>query len=234
MKPKMEDEKLFDGYALNYDTDLARGIRLSGENKEYFAEQRIIRLTQYMESIEILPRRILDFGCGIGTAAPFLRKFHPDAFLSGVDISADSIALAKRFNTDDQSSFFTLDSYTPQGDMDLVYCNGVFHHIPPGERPGALQCVRDSLGTKGIFSFWENNPWNPGTRLVMSRIPFDRDAVTISAHAAVKMLKENGFAILSVSHWFVFPSVLSWLRFTESFLSNLPVGAQYQVLCRKI
>ena len=39
----------------------------------------------------------------------------------------------------------------------------------------------DALRPGGLFAFWENNPWNPGTRLVMSRIPFDRDAITLSA-----------------------------------------------------
>ena len=40
-----------------------------------------------------------------------------------------------------------------------------------------------ALLTGGVLALFENNPWNPGTRLVMKRIPFDRNAQTISPRA---------------------------------------------------
>src|SRR6059036_11455 len=45
------------------------------------------------------------------------------------------------------------------------------------------------------ISFWENNPWNPGTRLVMSRIPFDRDAVPLSPPEVRRLVLTAGFRL---------------------------------------
>ena len=82
------------------------------------------------------------------------------------------------------------------------------------------------------MAFWENNPWNPGTRYVMSRIPFDRDAITLTPPEARRMLQAGGFDILRTDFLFIFPRVFSWFRGVEPFLVQLPLGAQYQVLCR--
>jgi hypothetical protein len=68
---------------------------------------------------------------------------------------------------------------------------------------------------RGIFAFWENNPWNPGTRYVMSRIPFDRDAITVSAIEARGLLRAGGFEVIRTDFLFIFPKFLSWLLFME-------------------
>jgi SAM-dependent methyltransferase len=117
--------------------------------------------------------------------------------------------------------------------VDLVYCNGVFHHIPPVERAGAVNYILRCLRPGGIFALWENNPWNPGTQYVMHRCDFDRDAVKISPPGAVRMLRSGGFEILRTDYRFFFPRTLSWLRSLEPALAKVPVGGQYQVLARK-
>ena len=105
--------------------------------------------------------------------------------------------------------------------------------FPPNERTQALNCIYRALRPGGLLAFWENNPWNPGTRYVMSRIPFDRDAITLSAPQARAMLRTAGFTLLRTEFLFVFPSVLRSLRKLEPRLARLPLGAQYQVLCQK-
>jgi SAM-dependent methyltransferase len=228
------DENVFDGHAQSYDADLTKGIKLSGESKEFFAEERIIRLSHEINVHGRHPDTLLDFGCGVGTATPFFLKYFPDIAVTGVDVSRESISIAKKSAQSIPSAqFFTLDEFQPRGNFDLAFCNGVFHHIPPFDRPAALSLVRENLSSEGLFSFWENNPYNPGTRMVMSRIEFDRDAITLSAGAAVKLLKTNGFEPLSVMHWFIFPSFLKRLRILEPQLSRFPLGAQYHVLCEK-
>ena len=119
------------------------------------------------------------------------------------------------------------------GEMDLAFCNGVFHHIPLAERADAVRWVHQSLRPKGFFAFWENNPWNPGTRYVMSRIPFDRDAITLSPPESRRLLSAGGFEILRTDFLFFFPRWLGWLRRIEPRLTGLPLGAQYLVLTRK-
>ena len=61
----------------------------------------------------------------------------------------------------------------PPSQIDLVFCNGVFHHILPQGRGAVLDYVKSCLKPGGLFALWENNPWNPGTRYVMNRVSFD-------------------------------------------------------------
>jgi hypothetical protein len=84
-----------------------------------------------------------------------------------------------------------------------------------------------------VFAVFENNPWNPGTRLVMRRIPFDRDAETLSPPAGRRLLRSAGFEVLRTDFVFFFPRALHILRPLERRLARLPLGAQYLVLARK-
>jgi SAM-dependent methyltransferase len=223
----------FDEYADNYDAALARGVSVSGEDKEFFARGRIAWLASCLEHMGAHTRSVLDFGCGTGAAAPlFLELLEVDSVI-GVDTSIKSIETATKAYGRPQVRFFPTSEYSLGGQIDMAFCNGVFHHIPRAERAAAVEYVRGALAAGGLFAFWENNPWNPGTRYVMSRIPFDRDAVTLSAIESRRLLRLGGFEILRTDFLFVFPRVLGALRLIEPYISRLPMGAQYQVLCRK-
>jgi SAM-dependent methyltransferase len=153
--------------------------------------------------------------------------------ITGVDVSEKSRAAARHLNGSSRARFLSFQEYEPREEIDLAFCNGVFHHISAGERAAALKYIHRLLRPGGVFALWENNPWNPGTRLVMSRIPFDKDAVTLSAREARSMLCAAGFEILRTDFLFIFPKALRRLRFIEPMVSRLPLGAQYQMLCRK-
>lgn len=223
----------FDAYAKNYDAALAQGISVSGEGKDFFARGRIEWLAKCFKKLGFKPTSILDFGCGTGSAAPHLAEVLSPQKITGIDISEQSVALAKQHYESSSVNFEILRDYKPIACYDLAFCNGVFHHIPPSERAGAVKCIYDSVRPGGYFAFWENNPWNPGTRYVMSRIPFDRDAILVSAPEARRLLRAGGFDIVQTDFLFIFPRALSWCRRLEPSLSRLPFGAQYQVLCRK-
>ena len=147
-------------------------------------------------------------------------------------VSAESIAVARQTNSAPGLQFLCTSEWTPDGSIDLAFTNGVFHHIPPAERPACFAVIRRALKPGGLFAFWENNPWNPGTQIVMSRCAFDEHAIKISPREAKKMLSSAGFKILRTDSLFYFPRRLSFLRPAEAWLSWLPLGGQYQVLCR--
>jgi SAM-dependent methyltransferase len=223
----------FDAFVESYDQALDRGISVSGEGRDYFAEGRVSFLADSLRALSFSASRVMDFGCGRGTTAPFLiQHLKPRAFL-GVDVSEESIAFARQVPLEVTARYESLQEYKPAGDIDLIYSNGTFHHIPPEHRPAALEVLWRALRPGGIFALWENNPWNPGTRYVMSRIPFDRDAVTLSAPEARHMLRAAGFTVRRTNFLFIFPRVLKFLRPLENRLSRLPLGAQYQVLAVK-
>jgi hypothetical protein len=110
----------------------------------------------------------------------------------------------------------------------------VFHHILPPQRPEALALVNKALRPGGLFSFWENSPWSLATRYVMSRCEFDRDAIMLTPPEARALLRNGGFEILRTDFRFIFPRALRAFRKIEDFVYRLPLGTQYQVLCRKI
>ena len=99
----------------------------------------------------------------------------------------------------------------------------------PALSPSSMRALRPG----GLFAFWENNPWNPGTRMIMRRIPFDRDAVMVAPAAARRLLIDGGLEVVSTEFRFYFPAPLRRLRPLEPHLRRLPLGAQYLVLARK-
>jgi len=222
----------FDAYAATYDATLARGLSISGEDKIYFARSRVRWLSRCLSRLSQRPRTIMDFGCGTGSAIPFLSDAFQVESLVGVDASTESLAIA-RATHGTRAVLIPLAEYRPTDRFDLIFCNGVFHHISPGDRAAAVDKLYSSLRPGGLFAFWENNPWNPGARYVMRRIPFDDDAITLSPPAARRLLREGGFEILRTDFLFLFPRLLSFLRWLEPYLASLPLGAQYEILCRK-
>jgi SAM-dependent methyltransferase len=221
----------FDEYADRYEDALQRGLAVSGESSEYFARGRIAFLAEQLRRSGVAVARVMDFGCGTGVAIPFLRESFRGATVIGLDVSTRSLAKARAENPGVQ--FFEPQNFEPRGDIDLVYCNGVFHHIPLPERASAVQLIRRALRPGGVFALWENNPWNPGTQWVMSRIPFDRDAIKLSPPGAQSLVTNAGFAVRSVDFLFFFPKLLQVFRPIERYLHRLPLGAQYQVLAER-
>jgi SAM-dependent methyltransferase len=234
MKAARPDDRTFDAYAQEYDDALQQGLSVSGEDKLYFAQGRIRWLARGLSALHFAPRIALDFGCGTGTAVPLLIEHLGVTRVHGIDTSPESLAVARRRIDPRQASFFLRDDYVPSGSADLVFTNGVFHHIPPEERPAAVRYAFDALRPGGLLAFWENNPLNPGTRYVMSRIPFDRDAIPLTSREARALLRAGGFRIRSVDYLFIFPRLLKFLRPLEPVLSAWPLGAQYQVLAEKV
>lgn len=229
--PKSE----FDRYAGNYEQALQHGLRASGEASDYFAKGRVewvrYRLGRQTHDGEL--KSGMDFGCGTGNSVSHLSSILGLSKIVGLDTSEDSLHEARRRYNQVNFSFANPFAYRPTGDLDIVFCNGVFHHIPIEARPKALEVIHSSLRPGGWFAFWENNPWNPGTRYVMSRIPFDRDAITLSITQATQMIRDNKFCVLSVDTRFYFPRIVKWMRPIESWLCKLPFGAQYLVLAQK-
>ena len=234
MKPALHNPATgFDAYARQYDAALEQGLAVSGEGKQFFARGRVAWLARCLDSLRFRPRAVLDFGCGTGTSVPLFFELLGAREVTGVDVSAASLAVAQDRHGAADVRFIHLHDWQPDPTADLVFCNGVFHHVPPVERAGVVDRIFAALRPGGLFAFWENHPYNPGTRYVMSRIPFDRDAIMLSPPEARRLLKAGGFEVVRTDFLFIFPRMLSWLRWIEPWVSRLPFGAQYQVLCRK-
>lgn len=231
--PPAIDPPGFDAYAGDYDAALMRGVSVSGESKEFFARGRLAWLRRCLDRTGFRATRVMDYGCGTGSATPFVFAELGAERLVGVDISESSLAVARKTHGSEQALFLQMSAFPADASFDLVFCNGVFHHIPLDVRPACIDYIVRCLRPGGLFALWENNPWNPGTQIVMSRIPFDRDAIKLSPPVARRLVSAGGLEVISTTFQFIFPSFLGVLRGLERPLARLPLGAQYQVLARK-
>jgi len=223
----------FDRYAARYDEVLNAALAATGEDAAFFLRGRAQWLARCLAARSVRAQSLLDFGCGVGSAAPvFLDVLGVDSIL-GVDVSPGVVDAARRDHGSPRVHFALRDEQEPDGRFDLAFTNGVFHHIPRAEQAAAAAYVFRTLRPGGLLAFWENNPWNPGTQYVMSRCAFDRDAVTLAPRTARRLLRAAGFEVLRTDFLFVFPRSLHSFRPLEPFLTRWPIGAQYQVLGRK-
>ncbi len=225
----------FDAVALNYEEALQRGLSLSGESSAYFATARATwtrkRLDRFGVSQSL--RLGIDFGCGTGNSIPHLQHILGCERVVGLDPSTQSLRVARSTHPGSSIQFYTPDAYRARGEADLVFCNGVFHHIPLDERTGVMETIASLLRPGGVFAYWENNCWNPGTRMLMKRIAFDRDAIPISIPRSRRLLEIAKFQVVCTDTCFYFPRALTWLRVFEPYLCKIPLGAQYLCLARK-
>ncbi len=223
----------FDRHAESYDSDLSQAISVSGEDKDYFARGRIQWLSECLGKTKNRPRYLMDFGCGTGSATPHLLDLLKVQSILGIDISSKSLDLARQVHGSRYVQFLLLDQYHPIEQIDLVVSNGAFHHIPVDQRASTVNYIFRSLRPGGLLALWENNPWNPGTRYVMSQCAFDEDAIPLTSSETRRLVQDGGFEILRTDFLFIFPKMLACFRGIEPLVSRLPLGAQYQVLCRR-
>jgi SAM-dependent methyltransferase len=226
-------EELFDKSA-EYDEMLNKGISLSGEDKYFFIHGRFADLANNIPPGKKI-NRVLDFGCGVGDATVLLKKYFPGASITGNDTAPEALKYAREKNSDGGTiQYIEIKDFAIKNEFDLCFVNGVFHHIPLEQRAGAMKMIYDALKPGGLFCLYENNPLNPGTKMVMSRIPFDKDAITIVPSGARRMLLEAGFKIkIKPRFLFYFPKALGLFRPLEKLFVHIPLGAQYYFLVEK-
>jgi SAM-dependent methyltransferase len=222
----------FDQYAKNYNQVVDAALSATGEGKDYFANARVQWIAEHLKRRGDSPKVLLDYGCGNGANAELLIEKLKLESLIGVDVSEKSIMEARR-TAAPEAIFSTINERSPDERADLAYCCGVFHHIVPEERSAALDYVYLSLKPGGVFTFFEHNPWNPGTRHIMANCEFDQDAITISPKEAVQLLRSAGFEILGREFLFFFPRWLGVFRRLEPSLAKIPLGGQYVVEGRR-
>ena len=216
----------FDPHA--YEEQLARGLKLSGESAEYFSTERIHHVVDVCRGRALAPRKILEWGCGLGANLRLLGDAFPKSELCGVDVSREMLAAAQR-EFDGRATFLHVNTCSMEREFDLVFVNGVFHHIPPSDRQGIMNHIHRVLVPGALLAVFDNNPLNPGAMWVMKRIEFDRDAQPLTSCSMQRLVRGAGFTDLNVRYHFYFPRALKGLRWSEPWLARVPLGAQYVV-----
>lgn len=238
-KKNNEEASGFDSWAEDYSNILDKFTSKSGENSIFFVELKMKLLRDYFNNKANSHLKILDFGCGTGRTAKFVKKYFPKSEFFGVDPSKKSIAVAKK-NYPKKNypnySFDTLD--TKRGlnlkrKFDIIFSAVVFHHISPRQRKAALRQILNSLKDGGFFVLFEHNPYNPLVLKIVKDCPFDKGVVLIKPQQARYLFQEANLKIEKQAYYFFFPRFLSFLRWSERLLAGIPLGAQYMLVGRK-
>ncbi|MFP4580469.1 MAG: class I SAM-dependent methyltransferase [Candidatus Sumerlaeia bacterium] len=219
----------FDPYAKDYQDELDGILKASGESTEYFAEYKSRWLIHRLRKNP--PQKILDYGCGIGLASLYLARYFPEARVTAFDPSAESLEQArKRLGKSVELVHRPADL---DSDYDLVLLANVIHHVQPNDRPALMDQMTRLVRPGGRLLIWEHHPWNPMTRRVVAKVPFDKDAVLIGMGEGKRLLRQYGFTIERGDYVIFFPRFAAWLRWMEPYLAWLPMGAQYALMARR-
>jgi SAM-dependent methyltransferase len=178
------------------------------------------------------PESVLDFGTGVGNSWPFLAEVFPNAKITGLDVSAKSLAVAEgRFPGVARAVCYDGGEIPlAESQFDLIFSACVFHHIDGSEHVPLFKRLKRLLRPGGLMVTFEHNPINPLTRYIVSTCPFDENAILIASRDLKRRQIEAGFAKVDVAYTGFFPRFLSALRSFEPYLKRLPVGAQYYTL----
>jgi SAM-dependent methyltransferase len=218
-------EPEFDRFAHDYDRVLAGSLAGAADEGERFAEYKVGEMA--LQIAASTPRRILDFGCGVGRSLRFLARYFPDAHVHGYDPSPVSLEQARVRVP--EAELVTDSALLPTAFFDAILVANVFHHIPTAQRAAAMATCGRVLAPGGSLFIFEHNPLNPVTRRVFDRCPFDVGAVMLPRPEVVALGRRAGLAITRSAYTLFLPfSNRGWLR-AQRLLSWLPAGAQYYV-----
>jgi ubiquinone/menaquinone biosynthesis C-methylase UbiE len=228
----------FDSYAPGYREVINSACCVSGEDYDFFIRFRIARMKRklIMDGVNIKDLRIFDLGCGIGVAERILREQFNDAIIVGADLSCKSLMQAIRQGLSHAGFICASGDALPlnDGSIDLIYCNGVFHHTPAENRLKVLRELYRILKPDGQVFISENNPANPLMMQAMAKNPFDSNVLAIRPRDLAMLVKQSGFSHLKIFYYFWFPHWLRFLRWSEPILEWLPFGAQYFVWAKRV
>ncbi|HYP49205.1 MAG TPA: class I SAM-dependent methyltransferase, partial [Thermoleophilaceae bacterium] len=168
-------------------------------------------------------RDVLEAGCGIGTdAVEFARA---GARYTGIDMTPAAIALARRrFSLEGLEGRLLEGSVTalpfPDSSFDLVYSNGVLHHVEDTERAlGEIHRVLRPGGT-ALVMVYHRNSLNYRFTIMIVRRALAAVLVLPGAVRAVARLTGESREVIEGHRRLIAEHGLAYLRDRALFLSN--------------
>ena len=222
----------FDSFAETYEQEVAAATRFAGMPQRVFLEAKLGHMLEKLQQrFDDLARlRVLDVGCGTGLADQLLKAHLPK--LMGVDVSEKVLQVAKVRNPEIDYQHLT-DDILPfeNGSFDVVFAICVWHHVPTHAWKKFLSEISRVVAPKGVLLIYEHNPWNPLTRVTVSRCAFDADSVLLTAPQAARNIRLAGFGSVTVDYLLFLPFRTRVTEFFErKIFRKIPLGAQY-ALC---
>lgn len=218
----------FDDFVNTYVDQTQNLTTFFNKDRDYFDLYKIDILKEITKGIK--PKKILDFGCGIGLCLRFIIKKFNHSKIYAFDESKKSQAYAKKNYP--KAKFLNSRNLKNQK-YDIIFVSGVFHHVQIKKRKKLILELRKMLSEKGNIFITEHNPYNPVTRKIVSECAYDKDAILLKKSNLVNLLKSNDFKDFNTGYCLFFPEFLKFFRPLEKYIRWLPFGGQYFVSARK-
>ncbi|MFN3447789.1 MAG: methyltransferase [Roseococcus sp.] len=161
-------------YGFPYSEAFARGLHaahgplflLRDAERDWFVRARTAyMLDRFLGGLDrAAPLEVLDYGCGCGSSLAAIRAHFPHARLTGADLDAFTLAIARaRFEGEAGPPRLLLSegARLPAGTgagYDIVQLNAVVEHLLPQERPALLGALWAALRPGGAMIVTET-PW---------------------------------------------------------------------------
>lgn len=228
-------ESRFDQLSSSYEELLRDPLRdrFTGHEPAFFHRRKADLIRQFYRRRKVATSelRYLDVGCGKGELLGLLRSDFKQT--RGCDISVEMMRQIAGMDVRVQQDSLQI----PFGDaeFDLVTAVCVYHHVPPASRRTLTQEIRRVLRPGGIFCMIEHNPFNPVSRLIVSRTPVDADAILLPSSEARGLSAAAELAPLEQDYFLYFPQALyRYVGKVEALLTKVPLGGQYALFSTKV
>jgi SAM-dependent methyltransferase len=218
----------------SYRASVQQSIAFSGQDLEYFTRRKVEHLLAATSRHRGDPSKLafLDVGCGVGVTDEMLVDRVGE--LHGVDVASEAVTRAAERNPDVCYQVSGGDALPyDDGHMDVAFAICVAHHVEPRRRARFTAEMRRVVKPGGLVVVFEHNPYNPLTRIAVSRCPFDDDAVLLSRRTSAAMLRAAHLTPVEARYIIFLPfdgRAVPWL---ERPLGWLPAGAQHYVVARR-
>lgn len=224
----------FEKYKSNYNERLQKAISFIKKTPDFFARLRCRHLIKLAETHFPEPKKLqlLDVGCGVGLTDRHLVDYFSQ--VHGVDLSESIIEEASRATSAGIYQVYDGKNLPYSNDtFHLVFAMEVLHHVPVPLRKSFLKEMARVTAPGGLVVIFEHNPYNPLTRVAVSRCEFDEGVVLLSMRHVRKMLTDLDLAIVDRRYVTFFPFEREIFFQFERHLKWLPLGAQYCVVAKK-
>ncbi len=230
-QPESQDvaaAEVFDRHASDYRESVERSVAFAGKDVDFYAERKAVHLLDLVRRHLGPPAglRALDVGCGVGvTDALLVDEF---AALEGIDVAGEAVKVAIERNPRASYRSYDGDRF-PLGDasVDVAFAICVLHHVPPAERARFASELHRVLRPGGLAMVFEHNPFNPLTRVAVSRCELDEDAVLLRSRESRDLLASAGFGVVERRYVLFLPIGGAVSQGGDRLLSKVPLGAQY-------
>jgi 2-polyprenyl-3-methyl-5-hydroxy-6-metoxy-1,4-benzoquinol methylase len=225
----------FDQYSEDYIQLLSKSVGVNSDSADFFAAQKLLHVSRFLEG-RLKIASVLDYGCGVGLSLPSLQQCFPQAQITGVDQSEESITVAKKRMNDDMSlRLASVSAFLEQHGSeryDLIYVSCVLHHVDEAEHVNLLAFLRERCSRNGYLAVAEHNPYNPITQRIVRNCPFDEGVTLLSSRRLKQSLIQAGWLVTRKINVSFVPPSLKMLRGLERVLTWLPAGAQYILMAQ--